>query len=66
MQADVAKAHSQIAELQSALAASRADAEEARAGSAQALSPVEDALQQVPVTAAVVFYGQEHPASVLQ
>ena len=65
MQADVEKAHSQVAELQSALAASRADAEEARAGSAKALSPVEDALQQVPVTAAVVLYRREHLASVL-
>lgn len=52
-QADVEKAHSQISELQSALATSRAEAEEAKSGSAKALPPLEDALQQVPVTAAV-------------
>ena len=53
VQADLSRAHSQIEEAQSALAASRADAEQAKAGHAKGLLPLEDALQQVPVTAAV-------------
>ncbi len=51
MQAELEKAHSQVSELQSALTTSRADAEEAKFGSAKALPPLEDALQQVAVTA---------------
>ncbi len=49
MQADLEKAHSQASELQSALATSKADAEEAKSGNAKALPPLEDALQQVLV-----------------
>jgi len=46
VQADLKKARSQVEGLQTALAASKAEAEEAKAGSDKALSPLEDALKQ--------------------